>query len=185
MNAETLYLATIDDAKRLLAESIAYATIRAGALLRQLLLDGANSLVDRVNKQPRIKLGFTAQRPIFLPVRNFQVWNISVRMPSGLPYVGQPPIALNRDKFLNYVVAAGEGEQFRVRDMIAFCANVAGGVHYGDAHTAKENLLLRMHEESLKAGEATLSLLLRGIRDLVEVVVDGLEPLTEAVIAQS
>lgn len=179
MNPEELYLETIADLEKKLADGSPYAVIRAAGLLRQLLLDGGQSLVDKVNRTHRLKIGFAVQRPFFLPVANFQVWNPSARPVPGLPYMGKPPLQLDRDQFLGHQFAAGQGVAFSVRDMIVFCANVAGGVHHGAAKTPKEQLLAEMHQET--APEQAVSGLIFGVAGIVEVVVDSLIPLTDAV----
>ena len=186
MNVEGLYLLTIEDVERKLAEYSPYSLIRGAALLRQLLLDGGNSLVDRVNSMHiyRLKLRFSVQPPFFLPFDNFQIWNPSVRPVAGLPYIGRPPLMLDRDSFLDHKFVSGEGVLLDVKDIIKFCANVAGGVHLGNANTREEKLLLRMHQEIADEGNKSPSGVLVAIAGLVEVIVDGLKPLTDSVSAR-
>jgi len=182
MNPDELYLATIADLEKKLADRSPYAIIRGAGLIRQLFLDGHKSLIDKVNRTHKLKLIFAVQRPFFLIVDNFQVWNPSVRPVAGLPYLGRAPLQLNRDDFLAHQFAAGQGVAISVADMIGFCANVAGGVHHGNAKSDEEQLLAQMHRET--AVKQEISSVIFGVAGIIEVVIDSLAPLTDAVKAE-
>ncbi len=58
MNDEALFIRTLNDLHKSINSDDEYEVLRASALIRQLFLDGSNSLFDRVNRTHRTKLLF-------------------------------------------------------------------------------------------------------------------------------
>jgi hypothetical protein len=56
MRTNVLFLSTLDDLEKSISSNDDYTLLCASKLIRQLFLDGANSLVDKVNKNYKLKL---------------------------------------------------------------------------------------------------------------------------------
>jgi hypothetical protein len=100
-----------------------YDLLRAGALLRQLLLDGQN-LYDLVNQEYDIKLEFEVARSNTVPMKNgYSFHNV-------MPNPGESNRIVDVDDFRRTpLVIFNENINYTVRDIIDYAANVNGGVH--------------------------------------------------------
>ena len=58
MDADSLFVETLEDLHRSIYTMDEYAVLRASHLIRQLLLDGGNSLVNQVNRTRRLKIEY-------------------------------------------------------------------------------------------------------------------------------
>jgi hypothetical protein len=181
-----------------------YEALRIAALLRQLLLDESPLLVQASKRFPRVKPRFEV-RAIEPPcdsslwfVGDLLDPESFGREPAGMLIGGatmydralspeeifahykrgpqnQPIVKLGYSKLIACVVARAVKQTFTVKDVIRFLANMAGGVHHGEARTDKERAL----DELSRTYELVQ---LPSVHQLVfavgRVVVLGVQPLT-------
>ena len=146
MNDEALFIRTLNDLHKSINSDDEYEVLRASALIRQLFLDGSNSLFDRVNRIHRTKLLFDIAE--FDLAKNLiptpDIW-VSFQ---ELDPKGAPPHwthkKLKRDDFFAFIVARIEGHEYSIRELIKFAANTMGGVHSGTSTDDKEKNLEKL-----------------------------------------
>lgn len=177
---ERFFLATLADIDHKVVAGDRYSLIRAGGLLRQLLLDG---LVHAVNHKHRVCIQFTTvdftRRP---PVEIGIATHWEALDPS--PFRGAPTINCSLDRFLAAPCLFRHGVNANVKDLIRACANSKGGIHLGNARRAEEQIVLEWdevfsmlgEEPSLQALAGVCRVVLVGMRDLAKsITTDGRE----------
>lgn len=178
MNPDALFIQTLEDLHRSLVSADEYEVLRASHLMRQLLLDGGNSLVNRVNRQRRLKLDFLAIHVVPPGIGPSEPWFAAYSiLPLGIP--GAAPVAFCWDRFQKLVVARCGGHEFTVHDIIDYAAHVAGGVHMGEPRHDSHRVLA-----GLQAGGGGLGLgpVAAMVRAIGRVILDGLEELKGLVL---
>lgn len=182
MNADQLFLATLDDVRARLASPSEYGLLRMSALLRQLLLD-AHPLVDAVNSERRLKITYevmTADRYVDVIMEDRPIfWSTEDGLDPATAAFGQP-VTLRRDAFLARRVMFVDGHAVTVRDVIAQLAHVEGGVHAGSPESAKQEAL---QQAARVFGIGGLPAGWRLLAAIARVVLRSLEPL-EAEVAK-
>jgi len=119
MNEELLFVRTLDDLHGSINSNDEYEVLRASALIRQLFLDGSNSLVDRVNRKYRHKLEFEVveQTPPNIPGLSFNIWGaVDGIDPRAMP-LHLPRAKKKRDGFFAMIVAVIEGHEYSIREL--------------------------------------------------------------------
>jgi hypothetical protein len=179
---DELFLRTIESLKNRSKTSDEFELMMAAGLLRKLLLD-ANPLVDQVNRSRRLKLRFRiAMRgpgPLGQPSTP-TLW----ALPSGLDPTSLDPGTstavqeVDKSVFLRRPVSLYKGEVATVHDLIDYFAHVRGAVHYGSPSTAKERALHELETYNWTDG---LPIILEVLRSVIRVVVNAMDPLTQAV----
>lgn len=135
MDDETLFIRTLSDIHKSINSDDEYEVLRASALIRQLFLDGSNSLFDRVNRTYRTKLEFEIaefDNPVKLPFKP-AIWTSFTELTPKEAPLHWVRKKVNRDKFFALIVASVENHDYSVRELIKFAANMMGGVHSGSS----------------------------------------------------
>lgn len=176
---ETFYLRTIEDLERRIEDSDPYEILLASGLIRKLLLD-EDSLVDQVNKKYKVKLSFKVGISMFHPstLRNSQFYSIQDSLdPDGLG-ANKPSKMLKREQFLKTTVLYSNNQEYSIKDIIRFEANISGGVHAGTPKNKKDEILKEINQIfSLGGYQASL----RQLKAIGHVILKSLAPLTEKI----
>ena len=179
---ERLFLDTFADLGAKAASPDRYGLIRASGSLRLLLLD-AEPLVHQVNRDYRLKLQFTFRELPKTGQENvIAAW---VRLPKGNnPRDESKTTTAGLDTFLAAGCLAVNGRVLTVRDVILTNANVKGGVHLGrlgKEDVGEAGVLMADRVIIVGGAEASLAALL----GIIQVTLEGLKPLAEAVRSAS
>jgi hypothetical protein len=177
MDDADLFIQSLEDLNYLLASAKEYDVLRASHLIRQLLLDGANSLVDRVNRTHRLRIEYPVA-PTQLPADLAATWFAGNELTALAPSTTQLS-AVKWDKLQKMVVARCNGREYTIHDLIDYSAHVAGGVHKTDPRQDHHAVLAR-----LQAGwtEAGLSPVAETVRAVGRVILQGLYELKDEVL---
>src|SRR4051794_8539157 len=182
MNEEILFLRTLDDLHRSINSNDEYEILRASALIRQLFLDGGNSLVDRLKRKFRhLNLEFTVieHAPPKIPGLNFNVWGaVDAIDPRAMP-PHFPRVKKTRDGFFGMIVAILEGHEYSVRELIQFVAIVMGGVHASRIRDEKAKNLAQLKELYIFSN---VNLALLFLRAIGRIILESLKPLQYQVL---
>jgi len=177
---EETFLDTLDDLRDRVQRSTRYDLLRAAALLRQLLIDG-QTLVDRVNRQHRIRLQFEIMDPTPLPFPRDRIHaNWSDINPNLVPGLQPRTVTVDREGLLRTVMFMSGPDDFTVHDVVKTAANVKGGVHTGSPKGAAQEALLEVDDHVQMFG---VEQSLHSLRGLIAVVLAGMEPLAQAIRA--
>jgi|SRR5579871_2862574 len=185
MDAEQLFLRTLQDLERRASEQDEYEVLLAAALLRKLFLD-AHPLVDQVNARYRLRLRFlingrTAYEDMVLELGPVY-WSLEdgfeprPDLPPGL----RSPQEATRDQMLARRVMFVHGHDVSVRDLIAQLSHIEGAVHSGAPQEQREELLAQVSRSIYLGG---LPAGIRQVQSIARVVLAGLAPLRDAVEA--
>jgi hypothetical protein len=176
MDEKDLFLRTLDDLHRSINSSDPYDVLRASALIRQLFLDGGNSLVDIINRHYRYRLQFEVveQVPPQLAGLTPHIWCAidgidPRRVPTHLPRVEK-----SRDGFFSTTVATVDNHEYSIRELVQFVSHIMGGVHSGSVRTEKEQKLSQL--QSLYVF-SHLPVALMFIRSIGRLILETLKPL--------
>lgn len=169
--AEERLIRSLTELQERIAKADRVHLLEASAILRRLLLD-AHPLVSRVNRAHKLKLRYPAvvDTPVEVPepVAAYCYLNLAPCVsPKG------SVVELSLDDFLSQPVVVGK-RSYSVRDVIDFCANTKGGIHFDDpkSSTSKE-----LHELDGVHRPELIDASLRAIADLSWCIVQGLRPL--------
>ncbi len=181
MDANSLFLKTLEDIRSRLTQSDPYEILLIAGLLRKLFLDD-HPLVDQVNREHRIKLQFEVTASINRPVDGDKnsLWSVQDGLDPETALHGKERLVLSRDQFFQTVVAMVFGPSFTVRDVIQFEASVAGAVHAGAPKTEKEKALDMVGKSIGIGGYAPT---LRQLLAIARVSLKALAPLSAAINA--
>lgn len=109
-------------------------------------------------------------------------------MPSGvstLVFCGTtwPPFAplkeIKKDEFLDFDIIYFDGTRFTVKQIVKFCANQLGGIHYERDSSDAEDIILRKLNKVFKLGGASLAL--TSLQLIGKITLQGLEELYNCV----
>ena len=205
MDADQLFLETLSDLEaRLGRGKPEYEILQIAGLLRKLLLDGQNSLVDQVNRERRLRVRYRINQRSVIGMA--ELWWLG----DGLdPETCDPtrllPLQASRDQLLARPVLALRGCKITVKDLIVYSANVAGSVHLSAPRPPKERIPAEVSgalpEGQLATGETGtsknpairlevehqsgfISGCLHSLRAVGRVVLCGLEPLRTQVLSE-
>ncbi|MEV6695524.1 hypothetical protein AB0M35_29090 [Micromonospora sp. NPDC051196] len=182
MDVDRLFLHTLRDLEERASATDEYKVLMSAALLRKLILD-ADRLVDQVNRTYKLDLRFRIssvspfERMIY--DTNPLFWIIEDGLdPEILPI--SPPLDAKRDQFLTRRVMCFQGSWITVRDVIHQLANIEGAVHAGKAREQRQ-IAFREAEKFYSHGH--LPGAISQVRTIGRIVVRGLRPLHDAVVA--
>jgi len=175
---DKLFVEILQDIEMRIGNLDEYGMLRTAALLRQLLLDEPR-LIDKVNQQYRLKIGFiVGDRRAYMQM-TIGDGAVLYSVEDGLdPERGRPgpTVVLNRDQFLRWPVMFVDGHYVTIHELIDQLAHIEGGVHSGEPRTAKEQALV---EASRTLGVGGLPAGIRMIAAIARVALVGLQPLRE------
>lgn len=179
IDANALFLRTLEDIEVRLTQADPYEILLIAGLLRKLFLDD-HPLVDRVNKEHRVKLVFeTTDIPDprnEVPQPTF--WTIQ----DGVDPDTSPPFrkrrTLTRDQFFGMLVSVVNNHGYTVREVVLFEANVVGAVHAGSPKSEKE---CAMHAVDTQISVGGYASSLRQLLAIARVCLKTLAPLREAI----
>lgn len=185
MQADELFLRTLEDLDRRTTVADEYEALLAAGLLRKLLLEEA-PLFHQVNKYRRVRIRFrindeTPLEKIVLE-DNPIYWAIGDAIdPDAFPAPGlSAPIDVKIDQLLARTVLVVRGERLSVRDLIKQVAHIDGAVHKGKPTNVREELLDEMSRfMSFRDLPATV----HHVQLVGRIVVRALTPLRDAILA--
>jgi hypothetical protein len=148
------------------------------ARLRQLLVDGSETLVHQANRDHRLKLRFSVglfrQEPDQYVVH--QSLEDGVDPQTRAP--GTPSKEVNFDGFLGHTVLYIRGKPHTVRDVIKHASDVAGGVHLSNNLEDRQRVIAAYSKSVMLGG---LPGAIRMLQAIARVTLRGLRPLIEAI----
>lgn len=160
MDAETLFLLTCDDLDQRVHRANRndasptereYEALMIAPLLRKLLLD-SRSLIDRVNRTPRLKIRYPIQAwPLMAGSGGTSTPPAFDASPRPILKHFLDRVTLDRDEMLSRPVMIWNDQVITARDVIAHQANAAGGVHLGSPRSEKGRMLLEL-DKSINFG---------------------------------
>lgn len=144
-----LFIQTLIDLSERVVSGEEYETLRASHLLRQLLIDGGNSLFSRANRQHRRKVRYIISDmglgfPSNIPQPDIWFSWDSIEPYRSAALRGRRDVSI--DKFLSTRVAIAYGHDYTIQDLIQYVAHVMGGVHSGNPNTEKEKVLEQIQD---------------------------------------
>lgn len=159
-----------------------YSAIRVSAMLRQLLLDGSNSIIHQANRNVRSRLRFR--------VIARQSNTVEFLRKAGLPVPSTVYSAIHPyethgdevtlDNLLSMSVLWVESEWFSVRDIVKCAANCLGGVHLD--RPSEGDRLAVLIQESDRLRLDGVSVISRALRDIAVVALEGTLPLRQELV---
>ena len=174
-----LFLHTVADLREKLLAKDQYSILRSAALMRQLVLDG-KPLIHLANRVHKIRLEFVVSpmEPRNPPLESGMLWWGNDIYP--YPFMSGQHLwrTVNLDGLLATDCVRSETQDFTVKDVLKFCANVSGGVHLGQPTDALERELAAIDDVGNIAG---LSVSLSALPGIGKVLLAGLQPLIDAV----
>lgn len=186
MQADQLFLRTLEDLERRTAVADEYEALLAAGLLRKLLLDEA-PLVHQVNRYRRVRIRFriNGETPVEKAVLedNPVFWLIGDAIdPEAFPAPGlSAPTEAKLDQFLARTVIVAQGERLSVGDLIKQVAHIDGAVHKGKPTNAREELLDKMSRSMFFRD---LPATVHHVQLAGKIVVRALTPLRDAILAE-
>jgi hypothetical protein len=181
MTPDELFIRSLDDLHLSINSGDEYEVLRASGIIRQLFLDD-HPLVNQVNRNYKLKLQFSVIQPSIPAIDGIpepDVWcAVDSIDPRRSPQLS-PSTDLNRDLFLGLLIGRVEGEDYSVKDIIRFAANVAGGIHSGSPKSAKDEALGKIKKLYIFS---ELSVLLQHLRSIGRIILETLRPLRDKVL---
>ncbi|MHB1462514.1 MAG: hypothetical protein ACYC1M_14600 [Armatimonadota bacterium] len=178
-NVKTLFLKTLDDLCLSIHEHDHYEMTRASGLLRQLLLDG-NDLVSFVNREYHLKLQFEVVPFVSNPLPDIGDYHqVPTEAIDPSCERGRDTVSLNRGQFIECVIGDLMGTPCRVKDIIKYVANSAGGVHYGTDNDKVQSYLHEIQSTRLFQG---YDFILQVVRAIGRICLKALRPLRDKIV---
>lgn len=151
--------------------------LEASAILRRLLLD-ARPILHLVNREHRHQLRFPfvlqSQVKDIGESSAFRFTNLCPDFADAAEIQSMP-----LDAFLGAEVLRDHAQAFSVRDVIDVCANLKGGIHFGDPVSQADQALKKLDENYLPFFvDASLA----ALPGIAWTVVGGVRPLIEAIL---
>ena len=186
MQADELFLRTLEDLDGRTTVADEYEALLAAGLLRKLLLDEA-PLVHQVNRyrRERIRFRINGETPLERTILadNPVFWAIGDAIDpdafAALPGISAPMDA-KLDQFLARTVMFARGERLSVGDLIKQVAHIDGAVHKGKPTNAYEELI---DEMSRFMFFRDLPATVHHVQLIGRIVVQALTPLRNAILA--
>ncbi|OGW33706.1 MAG: hypothetical protein A2X58_04160 [Nitrospirae bacterium GWC2_56_14] len=174
---EQLYLKTINDLEKRIADQDPYEILGSSAIIRKLFLDD-HPLVDQINRECKFKLQFNVCLPTPLPpgFPKPDIYSVQDGLDPATSRPGKQVSQLTRDQFFKVAVLAINGKEYTIRDVILFEANIMGGVHAGMPKSEAEIILKTLNDQMSIGGYASS---LRQLKAIGRVVLKALDPLTQ------
>jgi len=187
MQADQLFLRTLEDLDRRTTATDEYEALLAAGLLRKLLLDEF-PLVHQVNRYRRERIHFriNGETPVEKAIleNGPLFWAIGDAIdPDAFPVPGiNAPIDAKLDQFLARTVMFARGERLSVGDLIKQVSHIDGAVHKGKPTNAREELLDAMsHFMHFRDLPGTV----HHVQLIGKIVVRALTPLRNTILADN
>lgn len=173
---EHIFLESIRDIDNRISYRDRYNIIKAAGILRLILTDG---LLDKVNRRFKYKVVFriidnSIEPPISPDLHWVQV------SPESIPSV--KTIEVNKDNFLSTTVFKSPNINATVKDVILYCSNVLGGVHFGDPQKKGQEMLLEI-DNSLRTLSGEMSIY--SVYGILEVSLIAFKPIVTQITGTS
>lgn len=178
LSAPNLLIADVESLRVHAESPHAYDKLRCAAILRRLLLDDT-PLVHDVNRQFRLKLRYEVCELLDIEAITGRKPSMGFLMAGLSPKIAPqyPRLTLKHDQFLQHpMVFVGE-KRITVRDIVQYCANAAGAVHYREHTRGDEEYLKRLNEQFVIMNVPSM---ISALTHIARVVVDTLTPLSIA-----
>jgi hypothetical protein len=187
LNVDLLFINTLDElAQRTVMGAPEYDVLMSAGLLRKLLLDGGNSLMDQVNRERRLQLTFaicvSSEFERALRAMTPTAWSLGDGLDPQTTAVDAEVEHVKRDRFLARTVMIANGVEYSVHDVIKTAANVVGAVHAGEGRSERDRLLAEMNRQLSVGG---MGAVVQALPAISRVTLQGLEPLRRAVEAHA
>jgi len=150
VDADSLFLHKLNDLEPRLGEvATDYEVLGIAGLVRDLLLDGSNSVVDQVNRTRRLRWEFVTtqeselERMILEMNPSFRALGDGIDAETAFIPAAREPWHVTRDQFLARRVIVVAGSDYLVKDVVQVSANVLGARHLGQGRTDPEKQLAR------------------------------------------
>jgi hypothetical protein len=183
MDAETLFIKSLDDLHFSINSSDEYEILRAAGIIRQLFLDGAASLVDQVNRKYQLKLVFKViepKQPLIPGLPPPKMWcALDSIDPRRMP-AARFSSDISRDSFFRLTIGSMDGTDYNIHEVAKFVANVLGGVHSGTPSDQKEKLLNELRDTYIFSN---VNILLQHIQSIGRIILETLKPLRYKVLS--
>jgi hypothetical protein len=172
-------LRSILELQQRVAETDKFNLLQAAAILRRLLLD-ASPVIHLANKEYKASLRFPVVDE--RSTTNVDLGPVFTLINFCPDFADTAEISLlSLDKLLAKAVLRDNERDFSVRDVIKVCANLKGGIHFGEPESQEEKSLIRLDEKYLVFfSEASLA----ALPGIVWSVIVGLRPLVDAIFAK-
>lgn len=172
---ESLFLHTLDELERRISGEEPYEILSASALIRKLFLD-ESPLVDQVNRNYKEKIRFEIGMRLVYPTDEPQPIFSTVQdgLDPDTAITGKKCQQVSRDQFLKTTVIVVNGQEYSIRDVILFEANIMGGVHAGAPKNEKEEVMRQLNQFFSVGGYRSS---LRQLKAIGRVVLKALKPL--------
>lgn len=185
MDSQYLFNKTLEELKSRIKSTDQYDILMTSGLLRKLLLDGGDSLINQINKgTTKVKFRVNLREPIRIRfpdiIKNVDSYMWVAREGINPDIADQRskdynPKLLNLEEFLKCPVAFNK-QSITIKDLIKFLSNKEGGVHkeIKNVNNEKEikNILLREMDSFL--GFNGMSNSLNILRDVCVIVLRDL-----------
>ena len=182
MNPKKLFLETLDDLHLSINSGDEYKVLRASVLIRQLVVDGGNSLVTQINRKHKLRLKYRVIQPNFSSIDGIpepDLWcttdGIDPRRSTSIDRV----TILNEKSFLGLCIGQGGGQAYSVKEIIKFSANTAGGVHSDSPRSDIDLVLDKLRKLYIFSD---ISILFQHLRSIGRILLEGLRPLRNKVL---
>jgi hypothetical protein len=184
--SEQFFLRTVDDLIKRYDSKDSYETLKIAGLLRLLLLDNP-CLIDIINKEYRLKLEYKA-RDVRVKFKKYSKDAPSVAASVSL-YAGEgnqseAPSKV-RNAFLKLPFGAVDGQWSTVEDVILYCANKAGGVHYDQSLPTKPGQQKVLEIDKIISTQSKSPTYHNLLHQITFITLDAIKPLVDAVVSSA
>jgi hypothetical protein len=182
-----LYLNKVEEVRQRVATNDYYNIVMATGLVRHLLLEDF-ALADKVNRHfpQRAKLKFEVMpgrigdddeilKHTMLAFRNIEP------SPDCPPDSVFKPKKMSRDELLSTCIIVFQGKRITVKNVLDAYAYARGGVHLNDRPGELEEALFELDSLVVYEGQPAS---VKMLKEIINVILAGLQPLTDAVLAE-
>jgi hypothetical protein len=178
MDAASLFLERCKQIETAMQSSKEIDLLDLSARLRQLLVDGRETLVHQANRDRRLKLNFRVGSFRQEPDQYVAHQSLEDGIDPETRPPGSPSTRVNFDGFLAHKVLYIRGAPYTVRDVIKHAADVAGGIHLSNNPDDRQQVIAAYSKSATLGGLPGATRMLRAI---ARVTSRGLLPLIQAI----
>ncbi|MBL4578516.1 MAG: hypothetical protein COA57_09955 [Flavobacteriales bacterium] len=175
VNPQDLFVRKYNELRFLKREMGKYETLKAGAILRHLLIDGS-PLLHLANKKFSLKAKFEVDNTLLPNIApNARILFVGTKIGKLKLQYSISLRTLKIGQFLKLELLKIENQKFTVVEIIKYAANKKGGVHFGNKDSSEDEL------EKLLA-KVDYPVLQHSVFEISNIVLIALNPLKEAII---
>lgn len=182
MSKEQLFINILDDLKQKIESGDSYQLLKSTELIRSLLFDTTGPLVDKINRQHKLKIKYE-----YLDSRTGYPESIMALNPKWF-VVGDgfyPKwlitngniISTKKEKFFSMLIMRIDGREITTKELIDYVLYCMGGTHHSDPKELSELALKKMEDIFFMNTTSAIS----QIRSIGMVILDSLQELKEQV----